>query len=184
MNSIISQFIDNELNLDEKVAFVHQVSDSLSSKNETLELLQQEKRIRSAPVHRIPRLEPKVRIKPFFLKIRPLTAIAAAAVAAAIMIFLLTSSGQNQPATHRFVIYRPDVTRAEITGTFTGWSRIPMNRIGASGYWDITVNIPSGEHRFSYILDEKQIIADPTIPFRELDDFGGENSVIAVGSET
>ena len=91
---------------------------------------------------------------------------------------------QNPAASHRFVIYRPDVTRAEIAGTFTGWQRIPMNRIGSSGYWDIIVNLPFGEHRFTYILDGEKRFADPTVPIRELDDFGGSNSIISVESKT
>jgi hypothetical protein len=59
-----------------------------------------------------------------------------------------------------------------------------MNRLGSSGYWDITVNLPSGEHRFTYILDGKKRFTDPTVPARELDDFGGRNSIISVESKT
>jgi 1,4-alpha-glucan branching enzyme len=84
----------------------------------------------------------------------------------------------------RFVIYRPDVTNAEITGTFTGWKKVPMRRIGSSGYWDITMNLPEGEHRFIYILNGKQRFADPTVMSREHDDFGGENSIISVEPKT
>ncbi|MBW1998782.1 MAG: hypothetical protein JRJ29_12555 [Deltaproteobacteria bacterium] len=92
-----------------------------------------------------------------------------------------------RPATtarYRFVIYQPDVTTAEIVGTFTDWKPVSLNRIGAIGYWDITMNLPEGEHRFAYVLDGKGGFADPTIQERELDDFGGNNSIISVGSRT
>ena len=78
----------------------------------------------------------------------------------------------------------PDVTTAEIAGTFTDWRRIPLNQIGTSGYWDITISLPGGEHRFTYILDGAKRFADPTVAARELDDFGGQNSIISIGSKT
>jgi 1,4-alpha-glucan branching enzyme len=109
--------------------------------------------------------------------------LASAAAAALILFFIPSHPIQNPATSHRFVIYRPDVTKAEITGTFTDWQRIPMNRIGSSGYWDITVNLPSGEHRFTYILDGEKRFADPTVQARELDDFGGRNSIISVESK-
>ena len=56
-----------------------------------------------------------------------------------------------------------------------------MNRIGNSGYWDVTVGIAKGEHRFTYILDGNEFLADPSIPTKEKDDFGGENSILSIG---
>jgi hypothetical protein len=55
-----------------------------------------------------------------------------------------------------------------------------MNRIGGSGYWETELELSSGEHRFVYILDDSRRIVDPTIPIREKDDFGGENSILSV----
>ncbi len=52
-----------------------------------------------------------------------------------------------------------------------------MNKIGTSGYWEITLNLIEGEHRFTYILEGREPFADPTILTRESDDFGGENSI-------
>jgi 1,4-alpha-glucan branching enzyme len=82
---------------------------------------------------------------------------------------------------HRFVIYRPDVNRIDITGSFTEWRRIPMNRVESSGYWEATLDLPQGEQRFTYILDGRQNFPDPTVLTREWDDFGGENSILLVG---
>ncbi len=182
MNNLISLFIDNELSLDEKMAFVLRVSDDLTFKSESINLLEQERHIRSAVVRRLPTIKLSVRKRMLFSKIRPLAAITAAVAAAVVILFFLPASQEVFLAPHRFVIYRPDVTKAEITGTFTDWNKISMNRIGTSGYWDITVHVPLGEHRFTYILDGKQSFADPTIPAREQDDFGGVNSIISVES--
>jgi hypothetical protein len=59
-----------------------------------------------------------------------------------------------------------------------------MTRAGAGDYWEITIDVPVGEHRFSYILEGDQRLADPTILIREKDDFGGENSILEVNLQT
>jgi hypothetical protein len=183
MNYLISKFIDNELDLDEKIGFVDRVHEDRFFKDESIELLGMEKIIRADVVDRIPPIKAKIKKKRFSFGLRPLGLLVSAA--AALILFFILSHPQQIPATsHRFVIYRPDVTKAEIAGTFTDWRRIPMNRIGSSGYWDITVKLPFGEHRFTYILDGEKRFADPTVPARELDDFGGRNSIISVESKT
>jgi 1,4-alpha-glucan branching enzyme len=55
-----------------------------------------------------------------------------------------------------------------------------MERIGTSGYWSLTLSVPLGEHRYSYLIEENRRIADPTVVTKEQDDFGGENSVIQI----
>jgi hypothetical protein len=183
MNYLISKFIDNELNMDDKIKFVDRVHADRNFKDESIELLGMEKVIRTDVVDRLPPLKIKLRKRRFSLGIRPLGILASAAAAVLILFFIFSNPQPNPLASHRFVIYRPDVTRAEIAGTFTGWQRVPMNRIGSSGYWEATLKLPTGEHRFTYILDGEKRFADPTVPVRELDDFGGRNSIISVESK-
>ena len=184
MNYLISMFIDNELGLDEKIDFVERIHADGDFKNESIELLNMEKIIGADAVERIPALKMKIKKKrlPSVLRWTRLWVPAAAAVLIAFFVFYYPR--QLPTNSHRFVIYRPDVTKAEIAGTFTDWQRIPLNQIGASGYWDITISLPDGEHRFTYILDGKKSFADPTVAARELDDFGGQNSIISVESKT
>ena len=52
-----------------------------------------------------------------------------------------------------------------------------MAPIGNSGYWELRLELPFGEHRFAYILDGTKQITDPTLPVREKDDFGFENCI-------
>jgi 1,4-alpha-glucan branching enzyme len=87
----------------------------------------------------------------------------------------------TEPAEHRFVLYLPQANQAEIVGTFTDWNPVPMQKIGASGYWSLTLKVPRGEHRYSYLVEDGNRLVDPTVVAREHDDFGGENSVIIVG---
>jgi 1,4-alpha-glucan branching enzyme len=79
---------------------------------------------------------------------------------------------------YRFVIFQPEAKEAHIVGSFTGWRTVPMRKVG--GYWQITLPLQAGEHRFSYLIDGRQQVTDPTLPVREPDDFGGENSILEV----
>jgi 1,4-alpha-glucan branching enzyme len=102
-------------------------------------------------------------------------------MAAAIVIFFFFMSPEvSSSIPYRFVIYQPDVSQVEISGSFTEWRMLPMKSTGSSGYWELTVNLSKGEHRFTYVLDGSQRVADPTIMLREQDDFGGENSILSV----
>lgn len=179
---IISLFIDNELNLDDKIEFLERISSSPSYKNEAIRFLNQEKLLRSDVVEptSIPAIKTKQKRSNFFF--RPLTLIpTAGALAATILILFSVYARSPDPMIpYRFVIYRPDVTQVEITGSFTGWKRIPMEQMGASGYWEIILKIPQKEHRFTYIAEGNQRFPDPTIPAREEDDFGTENSVLNI----
>jgi len=105
-------------------------------------------------------------------------------VLAVILFTIFTSKNPQGPDTipHRFVIYKPDISRAEITGSFSDWQPIPMTRLGSSGYWEAVLDLPRGEYRFSYILDGEQGIPDPTILTTENDDFGGKNSILYVSA--
>ncbi len=175
---MISMFIDNELDLDEKIEFVETVYADTAVKNETVHLLQQEKLVRAPVVNRIPAVEIGIRPKNIFPSWRPVAAIITG-LAAALVILLFALPGQKAPSVpYRFVIYQPDVNGIEITGSFTGWNTIPMKKMGATGYWEIMLDLPQGEHRYSYILESGQRIPDPTILRREKDDFGGENSIL------
>ena len=78
------------------------------------------------------------------------------------------------------MVYLPESSQARIVGTFTGWKPVPMERVGASGYWTLTLPVATGEQRYSYLIDDGKQIPDPTVAAREQDDFGGENSVIEI----
>lgn len=174
---LISTFIDDELDIDEKIAFVENVHADIAFKREAVALLQQEKYLAAPVVQRVP---PVALQEPWRLRVpllRP-AAIFAAGLAAALLIFWMLPTAPETPAHYRFVLYQPQAQRVDLTGSFTGWSNVPLRRIGESGYWEVTLNVPPGEHRFSYILEDGRRMPDPTIPAREKDDFGGENTIL------
>lgn len=182
MDYKISMFIDDELDIDNKIEFVEKTHEDKVFKDETIELLHQEKLIRSQVVDHVPPVEVRAKRRLAFLPLlRPLGLFASALAAAVVVLFLFMPSQVTTATPYRFVIYRPDVNRIDITGSFTAWRRVPMNRVESSGYWEATLDLPQGEHRFTYILDGRQSFPDPTVLTRERDDFGGENSILLVG---
>lgn len=182
-DELISMFIDDELDLDDKVDFVECVHADRVFKDRTVEFLRLEKEIRSDVVVKVPEVAvPALGVPPVRRRRLLHVVAAAAAVIAVVVAFLLRPAPQvltTEP--YRFVIYRPGVEKAEIAGDFTGWERVSMDRIASSGYWEITLDLDPGEHRYVFILDGQHRLADPTVMAREKDDFGGENSVIVTG---
>lgn len=182
---LISIFIDDELTLDEKIQFVQAVGDRPGFKATAVALIEQERWLR-AEVVTADDLPPADRTGRRGIHLQSLLRPALAAVvvlgllAAATLFYPGLDSG-DRTVRHRFVVYRPDAEQVAIAGSFTRWEPLPLRRAGSSGYWELTLELPAGEHRFTYLLDGEQLFADPTLPTREQDDFGGQNSVLRVG---
>ena len=92
MNYMISMFIDDELDIDEKISFIETVLKDTSFKDEALQLLHQEKHIRGEVVEHFPSIEVKVPFnwKRFFRPVFQPIGLVASALAATV-IFLLFS---------------------------------------------------------------------------------------------
>ena len=182
---LISSYIDDELNLDEKIEFVEAVHEKAAFKDEAVDLLHQEKLVRSEVVDRVPAVVFSKKRR-FTIPLWRPAGIFAAGLAAALLVFFFVTTQQEQPllTTYRFVLYQPDVSQVEITGSFLGWEAVAMKKSGTSGYWEAVFEVPAGEHRLCYIIEGRKRIPDPTIPIREKDDFGGENSILAVKMKT
>ncbi|MGC9325255.1 MAG: glycogen-binding domain-containing protein [Desulfomonilia bacterium] len=180
---MISMFIDDELDLDDKIQFLEEIHRNEQFKNETQDFLRLEKTLRSEAVEAVPEVSVPLTGKalPFAL-LRPVNlAVMTMAVAVVILSFALLVQHQESLVPYRFVLYQPDTDTVEVAGSFTGWERVSMNRVGKSGYWELTLDLPQGDHRFVYFLEGDQRTLDPTILLRERDDFGGENSVFSIG---
>jgi Carbohydrate-binding module 48 (Isoamylase N-terminal domain) len=186
---LISQFIDDELDLSEKIVFVETVNGNNAFAIETLTLLRQEQRLEALPKTMptprlvVPRERRHWATMPKLLFWPRLLAGAAAVVMAVGLTVLFTPRATTPPSpvAHRFVVFLPQAEKARIVGTFTDWQPVAMEPAGNSGYWTITLPLPPGDHRYSYLLDQGQRLLDPTVAAREEDDFDGENSLLTVG---
>jgi len=182
---LISSYIDDELDLGEKIEFVEAVHEQVNFKDEAVDLLQQEKLVRGEVVDRVPEVVFREKRR-FSISLWRPAGMFAAGLAAALLVMFFVTPRQELPVLtmHRFVLYQPDVKQVEITGSFLDWAAVPMKRSGASGYWEAVLEVPAGEHRLCYIIEGRKRIPDPTIPIREKDDFGGENSILAIKMKT
>ncbi len=183
MDYLASMYIDNELDLDEKVLFVDKIHSDPPFYQETCSLLHQEKLLRMPPdTSTLPTRAPVSAVTGlWFGKIlQPIIYAAVGFAAAGLLWFNQATTCAPAQCFNRFVIYEPSAHQVELAGSFTGWQRTPMEPIGNSGYWALQLHVPSGEHRFAYILDGSRQMADPTLPVREKDDYGGENSILNV----
>lgn len=187
--TLISQFIDDELDLSGKIVFVEAVNGNDAFAFETLALLRQEQLLEALPkTMPEPRLvvPHKRRGWPTMptLLFTPRLLAGTAAVLMAVgltMLFAPRTTTIPAPVTYRFVVFLPQAEKARIVGTFTDWQPLAMERAGNSGYWTITLPLPPGDHRYSYLLDQGQRLLDPTVIAREEDDFDGENSLLTIG---
>lgn len=184
MDYFSSMYIDNELDLDEKVLFLEKIRAEGQFYEETIALLEQERLLRTQPEKLLAlgetrfRYSLQTRMRNLF---RPIIYVGTGFALATLLLFSqrTVSTDPVSPAT-RFVIFEPAASRVELTGSFNDWQRVAMKQNGATGYWELNLHLPYGEHRFSYILDGTRRMADPTMPIREQDDFGGENSVLKI----
>ncbi len=188
-DSLISLFIDDEMDLDEKIVFVETVHSSRPFTLETVALLEQEKLLRTLPVPVPASAMAGWPAKPAFSWSRffgswwpPMAGFVSAMILVGLGFMLMARQpAPASPVEHRFVLYLPEASQARIVGTFTDWHPVPMQKIGTSGYWSLTLRVAQGEHRYSYLVEDGNRMVDPTVSSREHDDFGGDNSVIVVG---
>jgi hypothetical protein len=189
MDYLISMYIDNELSIEDKIVFVEHVHADQRFTDDTVSFLKQEKALRSALPEQAPDVGLSFLSRPGFphWASKPVgLALAASLLILVALFFTVPPVPQTDihPSTaghqHRFVIYQSGIKKIEIAGSFTNWQRIPLKPAGSTGYWEITLEIPPGEHVFSYILDGDKILADPTISAQEEDDFGTINSILVV----
>lgn len=189
-NFIISMYLDNELSLEEKREFALKCSQDQGFLEETLALLDQEEALRADPGP-LPEPSPARAPRwPAHRRPQPMTLVAAGlaiALTGLSIAFLQRTDPSPLPlpqveaASHRFVFYDTRADRVELAGDFTGWRKIGLSRLHQSGYWELTLRIPAGSHRYTFFIDGDRKMADPTALSSEADDFGGRNSVLVLG---
>ena len=179
----ISQYIDNELSLEEKAEFVKEINADDTFCAETLSMLDNEVLMADMIPDAPPLPEMKTRRVPM---ITPAAVMSFTALAASLLVafkvFMFTPEAVEPADRYRFVVHVPEAQHVALAGSFSDWQSIDMRPVG-NGYWQVSVPLEKGEYTYTYILDGKIKIADPASPAKQVDDFGGENSVITIGSD-
>ncbi len=86
--------------------------------------------------------------------------------------------------TVRFRVYLPHASTVELVGDFTAWrdQRIQMQRHNP-GWWEVTAEVPTGEHQFCYLVDGAIWLADYAAHGVKLNGYGGWTSRLCVTAE-
>ena len=117
------------------------------------------------------------------LRLRPWTLAPALAAAAALIVFLGRTAPQPAAAgvSVRFVLFAPQAQQVTVAGTFNQWdaAATPLVRTGTPGMWAATLQLPAGQHQYTFVVDGARWVPDPSAPAVD-DGFGRRNSVMAL----
>ncbi len=110
-------------------------------------------------------------------------AIAAGVTATIAAVVVIGPSDSTPPGQVTFALEAPTTSGVSLVGDFNDWDRdrVRLERVG--GEWRVTLQLPPGRYRYSYVTDEGQWLSDPDAP-PALDEFGAPTSVITIPSET
>ena len=156
---------------------------------------------------RAPRLTPwQWLVRPRSIRISPLGGLGfAGALAASLMLALSLGGGtpaagtvvdsgvpaaetiadaaQAPVQTVQFVLRAPRASSVTLVGDFNDWdtASTPMQK-AAGDLWTITIPLTAGRYTYTFIVDGKRWVADPSAPRAPADEFGQPSSVVTVGA--
>jgi hypothetical protein len=87
----------------------------------------------------------------------------------------VASAGVSQRVYVQFRLDVSDASRVEVAGSFTGWQPTVELHERTPGIWTALVPLDPGVHDYTFVIDGRRWVPDPTAP-QVADDFGGTNS--------
>lgn len=124
---------------------------------------------------------------------RPAWAAAIAAGVVAVVTFgiLRVRQGERVMATNgiepvNFVLVAPSARSVQVVGDFNNWGYGDSALVATNnhGVWSVTAPVPAGVHRYAFVVNGKQWVADPSAPRSAGDDFGMPSSALIVEDST
>ena len=85
-----------------------------------------------------------------------------------------------------FILVAPTAKSVTVVGDFNNWGVGDSGLVATNheGVWKVTARVPAGLHRYAFVVNGKQWIADPTAPRSSGDDFGMPSSALVVEDST
>ena len=119
---------------------------------------------------------------------RPAYAAAlAAGVVAVVTVGMLRSRPESVAGTGaaipvQFVLVAPEARSVAVVGDFNNWGLGDTALVAENhnGVWSVSAPVPAGVHRYAFLVNGKQWVADPTAPRSAEDDFGQPSSALVV----
>lgn len=86
----------------------------------------------------------------------------------------------------QFVLVAPDAHSVAVVGDFNDWGLNDSALVATNheGVWSVTAPVPAGVHRYAFLVNGKQWVADPSAPRATDDDFGMPSSALVVEDST
>jgi Glycogen recognition site of AMP-activated protein kinase len=86
----------------------------------------------------------------------------------------------------QFVLVAPSARSVAVVGDFNDWglNDSALMATNHDGVWSVTAPVPTGVHRYAYVVNGKDWVADPSAPRSAGDDFGMPSSVLVVEEST
>jgi hypothetical protein len=86
----------------------------------------------------------------------------------------------------QFVLVRPDARSVAVVGDFNDWGLNDSALVATNhqGVWSVTAPVPAGVHRYAFVVNGKEWVADPSAPRSAGDDFGMPSSALVVEDST
>ena len=117
----------------------------------------------------------------------------AASVVAVVTLGLIKSRPESAPnnggvgtAPVQFVLVAPNARSVAVVGDFNNWGLNDSALVATNhqGVWSVTAPVPAGVHRYAFLVNGKQWVADPSAPRSTDDDFGMPSSALVVEDST
>jgi hypothetical protein len=86
----------------------------------------------------------------------------------------------------QFVLVAPEAHSVAVVGDFNDWGLNDGALVATNheGVWSVTAPVPAGVHRYAFLVNGKQWVADPSAPRASDDDFGMPSSALVVEDST
>jgi len=115
----------------------------------------------------------------------------AAGVVAVVTLGVMRSRPQTTPsgvplAPVQFVLVAPTAHSVAVVGDFNDWGLNDTALVATNhqGVWSVTAPVPAGVHRYAFVVNGKEWVADPSAPRSAGDDFGLPSSALVVEDST
>jgi predicted carbohydrate-binding protein with CBM48 len=94
--------------------------------------------------------------------------------------------GAVGPIPVQFVLVAPGARSVAVVGDFNNWGLNDTALVAENhnGVWSVSAPVRAGVHRYAFLVDGKQYVADPTAPRSSGDDFGMPSSALVVEGTT
>lgn len=95
---------------------------------------------------------------------------------------LPVAPGTPPVQTVQFVLRAPSARTVTLVGDFNDWdtASTPLQK-AAGDLWTVTIPLTAGRYTYTFVVDGKRWVADPSAPRASADDLGQPSSVVTVG---